>query len=68
MTKKQSEERLFANEENEALLDFAKEKNLSTEDFFNTFAIALPATARGNEFGYDYGYLEEYSRYHSVSV
>ena len=64
----ETEEKLFANEKNEALLEFIKENKFSTKDFFDTFAIAVPATARGNTFGYDYGYLEEYSGYHSVSV
>jgi phosphoglycolate phosphatase-like HAD superfamily hydrolase len=64
----ETEEKLFANEKNEALLEFIKENKFSTKDFFDTFAIAVPATARGNTFGYDYGYLEEYIGYHSVSV
>ena len=64
----ETEERLFDSEENQAPLDVAKEKELSTKDFFDTFAIAVPATATGNTFGYDYGYLEEYSGYHSVTV
>ena len=61
------EPRLFANEDNDALLDYAKEEGLSTKELFNTFAIATEADDPGNPLGLAYGHLKEYRGYHSVS-
>lgn len=58
---------LFANEDNEALLQYAIEHGLTTADFLNTFAYATPADDPGNLLGVEYGHLETYRGYHSVA-
>lgn len=62
----QSEPRLFANEDNEALLAYAKEKGLTTAELFNTFAIRTEADESGNPLGLSYGHLTRYRGYHSI--
>ena len=62
----QSEPRLFANEDNDALLAYAMEKKLTTAELFNTFAIATGADEPGNPLDLSYGHLTEYRGYHSV--
>ena len=56
----------FDNSDNDELLKYAKDNNLTTEEFFNTFAMATKASAESNSLGLDYGYLEEYRGYHAV--
>ena len=63
----QSEPRLFANADNDALLSYAKEHHLTTEELFDTFAIATEANEPGNPLGSSYGHLAEYRGYHSIS-
>ena len=58
---------LFANEDNEALLQYAMEHDLTTADFLNTFAYATPADDPGNLLGVEYGHLGTYRGYHSVA-
>ena len=62
----QTEPRLFANEDNVALLAYAKEKSLTIKELFDTFAIATGADEPGNPLGLAYGHLKEYRGYHSV--
>ena len=57
---------LFANKDNETLLQYAVEHGLTTADFLNTFAYATPADDPGNLLGIEYGHLETYRGYHSV--
>ena len=59
---------LFANKDNEKLLQYAIKNSMSTSDFLNTFAIATPADDPSNLLGIDYGHLETYRGYHSVSA
>ena len=58
---------LFATEDNEALLRYAMEHDLTTADFLNTFAYATPADDPGNLLGIEYGHLETYRGYHGVA-
>ena len=60
----ETEEKLFANEDNVTLLGYAMYNNLSLTTFFNTFAIKT--TAENSVIGVAYGHLESYSGYHSV--
>ena len=62
----EKEEKLFANEDNEALLKYAADNKLTTADFLNTFALATAADAAGNKLGLAHGHLETYRGYHSV--
>lgn len=64
----ESEERLFAGEENDALLAYAREKGLSTKEIFDTFAPHKDAQDPANALGVEYGYLNDYDGYHSHSV
>ena len=64
----EKEEKLFANEDNEALLRYAVDNKLSTADFLNTFAVATAADAPGNGLGLAHGHLESYRGYHSVAA
>ena len=58
---------LFANKDNEALLQYAVEHGMTTADFLNTFAYATPADDPGNLLGIEYGHLKTYRGYHGVA-
>ena len=62
----ETEPKLFANEDNEALLKYAIENKMTTADFLNTFAMATEAENANNALGLAYGHLEVYRGYHSV--
>ena len=64
----ETETKLFANEDNEALLQYAVDHSLTSADFLNTFAIATQADASDNSLGLAYGHLKTYRGYHSVLV
>ncbi|MBQ7203815.1 MAG: hypothetical protein IJS03_07360 [Eubacterium sp.] len=64
----ETQEKLFANEDNEALLKYAIDNSMSTADFLNTFAIATQADSLQNKLGLAYGHLEKYQGYHSVTA
>ena len=61
----QTTPQLFANANNETLLDYLKANNLTTADAFNTFAVRCEATDPNNVLDVTYGYLAEYDGYHS---
>ncbi len=60
-----TEEKLFANEDNEALLKYMIDNNLTTEEVINTFCIKTAADAPENVLGAKYGFLAEFDGYHS---
>ena len=62
----ETEARLFANEDNQKLLDYAVRHRLTTQQLIDGFCIATPAKDLGNLLGVDHGHLERYSGYHSV--
>lgn len=62
----EKEAKLFANEDNEALLKYAIDNNLTTADYLNTFALSTAADDPANALGLAYGHLETYRGYHSV--
>ena len=64
----EKEEKLFANEDNEALLKYAIDHSMTTADFLNTFAVATPADSSQNKLGPAYGHLKNYQGYHSVTA
>ena len=63
----ENEEKLFANEDNYVLLQYIKDKKMTTKEYFDTFVIKTSASSTENDLGRDYGYLSEYNGYHSVS-
>ena len=58
---------LFANKDNETLLQYAVDHSMTTADFLNTFAKATSSEDAGNPLGLDYGHLDNYRGYHSVA-
>ena len=58
---------LFANEDNEALLEYIRDHSMTTADVLNTFALATAADDPGNPLGLAFGHLETYRGYHSVA-
>lgn len=60
----ETEEKLFANEDNFTLLGYVMANKLSVSSFFNTFAIKTSAS--DSVIGVAHGHLESYSGYHSV--
>ena len=59
-----TEEKLFANEDNVTLYNYAINNDLSLTKLFNTFAIKT--SAADSVIGIAHGHLESYSGYHSV--
>ena len=64
----ETETKLFANEDNQALLQYAVDHSMTSADFLNTFAPATAADAPGNPLGLAYGHLSSYRGYHSVTA
>ena len=62
----QEEPSLFANEDNQLLMDYARKHRLSTQQLIDGFCIATPARDFGNLLGVDHGYLTQFSGYHSI--
>jgi phosphoglycolate phosphatase-like HAD superfamily hydrolase len=60
--------RLFANDDNMTLLNYAKEHKLTTAELLNTFAIHTEASDAGNPLGIEFGHLKEYRGYHGVEL
>ncbi len=60
----ETEEKLFANEDNFTLFDYLKNKNMTIKSFFDTFAIKTSAS--DSVIGIAHGHLDSYSGYHSV--
>ena len=60
-----SNPQLFANADNETLLAYLKDHNLTTAEAFDTFAVHREADDPGNVLGVAYGHLTEYDGYHS---
>ena len=61
----QTQPKLFANEDNEELLNYLIDNNLTTAKAFDTFAVHCDAGDVTNVLGATYGYLSEYDGYHS---
>jgi len=59
-----SSEILFCNQDNYTQYEYFKANGLSTKEILNTFSIKT--AAEDNPLGFDYGFLEEYSGYHSI--
>lgn len=59
----EGEEILFATSENQAQLDWIKANKLSTAEVLDKFCIFTDA--RESPLGFEYGWLDEYSGYHS---
>ena len=62
----ETDARLFANEDNDALLRYAVRHKLTTQQLIDGFCIQPPARDLGNLLGVEHGHLEEYSGYHSI--
>lgn len=62
-----TEPSLFANEDNQLLLDYARKHKLSTQQIIDGFCIATPANDFGNLLGVSHGHLTSYSGYHSIA-
>ena len=60
----ETEEKLFANEDNSKLFEYLKDQNMTLKAFFDTFAIKTSAT--DSLIGVAHGHLDSYSGYHSV--
>ncbi len=63
----QTEPKLFANEDNDALLKYLIDNKLTTAEAFDTFAVRCEADDPANVLGVAYGYLDKYDGYHSHS-
>ena len=61
----QTQPKLFANEDNEGLLNYLINNNLTTAKAFDAFAVHCDAGDVTNVLGATYGYLSEYDGYHS---
>lgn len=61
----QTEPRLFANTDNEALLTYLKDHELTTAEAFNTFAVHREADDPANVLGIAHGHLAKYDGYHT---
>lgn len=59
----ETEEKLFANEDNYTLYNYLKENNLTLEQYFNTFVIST--SSEDSLIGIKHGYLSEYRGYHN---
>ena len=56
--------RLLENDQNEQMLSYMKEKNLSVAECFNTFSLRTKE-GKENLFSFPYGFLDSYDGYHS---
>ncbi len=61
----QTEPKLFANADNEKLLSYLKDHDLTTAQAFDMFAVRCEADDPNNVLGITYGYLNQYDGYHS---
>ena len=57
----ETQERLFANDDNHAQLQYMREHNLTTSEAINRFCIRT----EGDDLGFPYGFLDHYDGYHS---
>ena len=62
----ETEPSLFANADNQVLLDYARTHKLTTQQLIDGFCIATPANDLGNLLSVDHGHLQSYSGYHSI--
>lgn len=60
-----TEPKLFANEDNDTLLAYIESNKMTTAQVFDTFTVSCDASDPTNVLGITYGYLDEYSGYHS---
>ena len=61
----ETQEQLFANEDNEKLLQYLEENGLTTKEAFDRFAVSRVADDPDNVLKLDYGQLDDYDGYHS---
>ena len=59
-----TEEKLFKNDDNTAQLQYIIDNDMTVEEAINRFAIKTAAEDEGNDLGFKYGFLKEYSGYH----
>lgn len=60
------EERLFANQDNHALLEYMTENRMRVKDILERFCLKTPADSPYNPVGFEYGFLDEYRGYRSI--
>ena len=60
----ETQEKLFANEDNNTLFKYLKDNNLSLKEFYDTFAIKTKA--ENSRIGVAHGHLDNYAGYHSI--
>ena len=60
----ETEEKLFANQDNVTLFNYLEDNNLSIKDFFDTFAIKTSADK--SVIGVAHGHLDNYAGYHNI--
>ena len=63
----QTQPQLFANEDNQKLLDYAIRHKLTTQQLIDNFCIVTPAKDLGNLLGVDHGHLETFNGYHNIA-
>ena len=61
----EEEPRLFATDENQASLDYFKEKRLSVKEIMEKFSVKTEAGDPSNPLGFTYGFLDGYEGYRS---
>lgn len=59
----QTDEKLFANEDNDTLFNYLKENKLSIKQYFDTFSIKTNSS--DSAIGIAHGHLDSYDGYHS---
>ena len=60
----ETEEKLFANQDNDTLFEYLKNKKLTLKEFYDHFAIKTDAAH--SVIGVAHGHLDSYSGYHSI--
>ena len=60
----ETEEKLFANEDNVALFNYLKDNNLTLKQYFDTFVVKTSASE--SVINIAHGYLETYAGYHNI--
>ena len=60
----ETEEKLFANQDNFTLFNYLKDNNLSIKTFYDTFAVKT--SAEQSLIGVAHGHLDNYAGYHSI--
>jgi len=61
----ETEEKLFRDEKNQAIYAKMVEKEMTTADIINTFAIKTKEDSPDNDLGFAYGFLDTFDGYHT---